>query len=82
MSDVEAEVADVAVLDDVVAALQAHPALLLCPLLAAEPDEIVVGDDLGADEAALEIGVDDARRLRARWRPDARSRRAPPWDRP
>ena len=64
MSDVEAEVADVAVLDHVVAALQAHPALLLGPLLAAEPDEVVVGDDLGADEAALEIGVDHARRLR------------------
>src|ERR1044072_4143049 len=32
--------------------------------LAAALDVIVVGDGLGADEAALEIGVDRARRLR------------------
>ena len=32
--------------------------------LAAAGDIIVVGDGLGADEAVLEIGVDDARRLR------------------
>src|SRR4051812_36254067 len=63
MSHVEPEVTDVAVLEDVIAALQPHAPLLLRPLLAAEAHEVVVGDDLGADEAALEIGVDDARRL-------------------
>ena len=36
----------------------------LARLLAAEADEVVIGDGLGADEAALEIGVDDAGRLR------------------
>ena len=34
-------------------------------------DEVVVGDDLGADEALLEVGVDLARRLR-RHRADVR----------
>jgi hypothetical protein len=32
---------------------------------ALEGDVVVVGDGLGADEALLEIGVDDAGRLRA-----------------
>ena len=45
---------------------------------AAERDEVVVGDGLGADEAALEVGVDDARRLPAPWRRGAPSRRALP----
>ena len=36
------------------------------PGLALEPDVVVEGDDLGADEAALEIGVDHARGLRRR----------------
>src|SRR5260221_10802967 len=31
---------------------------------AAEPDEIVIGNGLGANEAALEIGMDGAGRLR------------------
>ena len=31
---------------------------------AAERREVVVGDDLGLDEALLEVGVDDAGRLR------------------
>ena len=51
---------DVAVLDDIVLALGAHPARLLGAGLAAVADEILIGDGLGADEAALEIGVDDA----------------------
>src|SRR5689334_15307397 len=64
-SDVEQEVEDVAVADDVVLALRAHLSRLLGALLAAERDVVVVGDRLGADEAALEVGVDDARRLRS-----------------
>ncbi len=36
----------------------------LAPDLAAERDEVVVGDGLGADEALLEVGVDDAGGLR------------------
>ena len=48
--------------------------------LAAELDEIVIGDRLGADEAALEVGVDLARRFRrlgaAVHRPGARFLRA------
>ena len=39
-------------------------------------DEIVVGDHLGADEALLEIGVDDARRPAARCAPHAHRPRA------
>src|SRR5690348_5035876 len=64
--DVEQEVHHVAVLDDVVLALAAHVAGLFRALITAERDVIVVGDRLGADEAALEVGVDDPRRLRRR----------------
>src|SRR3546814_13028301 len=63
-SHVEAKVKDIAVLDDVVLALGAHLAGLLGAGLAAAADEVVVGDGLGADEAALEVGVDDAGGLR------------------
>src|SRR5690606_18454354 len=45
-------------------ALVARPAGFLGRLLAAEADEIVIGDGLGADEALFEIGMDDAGRLR------------------
>ena len=41
------------------------PAVLRA-LLALARDEVVEGDDLGADEALLEVGVDDARGLRRR----------------
>src|SRR5262249_49855402 len=61
---VEAEMEDVAVLDDVLRAFEAHPAGVLGALLAVIGDEVGVGDGLGADEAFLEVGVDDARRLR------------------
>src|SRR5690606_19224610 len=63
-SDVEAEVHDIALLDDVLLAFQAQPAGFLRASLAFVLDEVVVGDHFGADEAALEIGVDDTRRLR------------------
>ena len=60
----EPEVHHVAVLDDVLLAFEAHLAGFLGGHLAAERDEVVVGDGLGADEALLEVGVDDAGRLR------------------
>ncbi len=58
---------DVAVLHHVVLALGAHLPGVLGALLAPGGHEIVVGDDLGPDEALLEIRVDDARRLRMSW---------------
>lgn len=64
-SDVEQEVEDVAVLDHVVLAFRTLLAGLLGTLLALVGDEVIEADRLGADEAPLEIGVDDARRL---WR--------------
>ena len=62
-SDVEAEQHHVAVLDDIVLAFGAQLAGVAGARFAAELDEVVVGDGLGADEAALEVGVDLARRL-------------------
>ncbi len=58
-SDVEPEVDDVAVPDHIVLALGAELPGLLGPLLALAGDEVLVGDHLGADEAPLEVGVDD-----------------------
>src|SRR5512147_2149967 len=62
--DVEAEVQHVAVLDDVVLALDAEHAGGAAARLTLVRDEVGVRHHLGADEAALEIGVDDRRRLR------------------
>ena len=59
-SDVEQEVHHVAILDDIFLAFGAHLARVLGALLALEGDEVVEGDGLGADEAALEVAVDDA----------------------
>ena len=64
IANVELEQHHVAVGDDVFLAFVARLAGVLRRLLAAEADEVVVGDGLGADEALLEIGVDDAGRLR------------------
>ena len=50
----------VAVLDDVVLAFDAHLAGRAAGGFGLERDEIVVLDDLRTDEAALEVGVDDA----------------------
>src|SRR5262249_18325221 len=58
------EMHDVAVGDDVGLTLEPHLARLLRAGLAAERHVIVVGDGLGADEAALEIGMDDGGSLR------------------
>ena len=57
-SDVEAEEDDVAVLHDIVAAFLAHLAGVLGRLFAAAGDEVVIVDDLGADEPPLEVAVD------------------------
>ena len=66
LSHVEAEVDDVAILHDVVLALDADLAFLACGGDAAGGDEVVVVDDLGADEAALEVRMDLAGGFRCR----------------
>ena len=81
LSDVELEQHHVAVLDEVFLAFLAQLAGLARAGLAAERDVVVVGDRLGADEAALEIGVDLARGLRRLGARRGRSRRALPWGR-
>ena len=58
--DVEAEQHHVAVLDDIILSFRAQLAGVSRGSLAAERDVIVVSDRLGADEAALEIGMDGA----------------------
>src|SRR5688572_23023510 len=58
------EMHHVAVGDDVILAFQPQLAGVTRAGFAAERDVVVVGDRLAADEAALEIGVDDAGRLR------------------
>src|SRR6187551_2038174 len=63
-SDVEQEVQHVAVLDDVLLAFLAQPARRCGTGLALVLDEVVVADRLGADEAALEVGVDHPGGLR------------------
>src|SRR5690349_23055433 len=68
-SDVEAEFDDVAVAHDVVLALDAGLARGPGGGQRAGRDQVVVGDYLGLDKAALEVGVDDAGRL-GRGRPD------------
>src|SRR6478736_61205 len=57
---------DVAVAHDVVLAFDAGLAGGAGGGQRADRDEVVVGDYLGLDEAALEVGVDDAGRLRRR----------------
>src|SRR5262249_20111613 len=64
LSDSEAEIDDIAVLDDVLLAFQ--PQLPLVPRLgfAAAGHEVLVVDHLGPDEAALEVAVDPPCRSR------------------
>src|SRR5260370_24417545 len=63
-SDVEAEVKNVAILDEVFLALGPHLAGLLGGLFAAAGYEILVGNGLGPDETVFEIRMDDAGRFR------------------
>ena len=64
---VEAELHHVAVAGDVVLALEADLAELLGLGPRADVEQLVPVDDLGPDEAALEVGVDAPGALRARW---------------
>jgi hypothetical protein len=59
-----AEVHHVAVLHDVLLAFEPELARLARTRFALERDVVVIGDGLGADEALLEIRMDDAGRLR------------------
>src|SRR3954471_25011430 len=63
-SDAEAELDHVAVLDDVVLALQAHLAQLTGLRPGADVEQLVPLDHLGPDEPALEVGVDAPGALR------------------
>ena len=53
-------------MDDIFLAFVARLAGFLGRDLATEPDIVIIGDGLGADEALLEIGVDLAGGLRGR----------------
>ena len=63
-SDIKAKMHHVAVLDYVVAALESHLTGFLRAVLSLAGDVIREADDFGADESLLEVGVNDARRLR------------------
>src|SRR5688500_8908178 len=63
-SDIELEVHHVAVAHDVLLALEPKLPGFATPRFPAERDEVLPPDDLGLDEAALEVAVDDPRRLR------------------
>src|SRR5215831_11250715 len=65
-SNIEAEQHHVAVLHDVLLALGSHDALFARALPSVVLHEIIIAHRLGADEPALEIGVDYARRHRRR----------------
>jgi hypothetical protein len=58
--DVELEEENVAVFDDVLFAFGAEEAFFFDGLFAAESEEVAGGVAVGFDEAALEVGVDDA----------------------
>src|SRR5215831_19074907 len=64
--DIKPEMHDVAVLDDVFAALETHLPMILRAVLAVAGDEVRICDHFGANEPLLEIGVDDARGFRGR----------------
>src|SRR5579864_3594034 len=63
MSDVEPDLQHVAVLHLVVLAFNAKLARLLGRLPRAQAEELVPADHLGADEPALQVGVDHPRAL-------------------
>src|SRR5258708_33009724 len=68
-SNVKPEVHHVPVPNQVLLPFQSHLSRFFRALLAFADDVVSVGDDFGANEAALEVGVDHSRRLR-RGRPD------------
>src|SRR5437867_6970570 len=59
-SDIEAEQADIPILDDIVAALEPHLAPLPSRRIGSRRDQIIVGDDLRLDEATFDVAVDHA----------------------
>src|SRR5580658_4714947 len=63
-SNVEAEVHDIGFLYQVLLALEPQPAGFARPGLPVVADVVVKGDDLGTNEAALEIGMDHPGGLR------------------
>src|SRR4051794_595745 len=63
-SDVKQEIQHIAILDHIFLAFLAPLAGFLGALLALVRDEVIISDGLGADEAAFEVGVDHAGRLR------------------
>src|SRR4051812_6602188 len=65
-SNIESKMDHVAIAHDIVLAFETHLAGFLGALLALVSDVIVERDHFGADESFLEIGVDDAGRLRRR----------------
>src|SRR5438046_10608301 len=70
-SDIESEIDDVAVAHHVVLAFQAQRGRLAAGRHRARAHEVVEGDHLRADEAALDVGMDLAPRpLRARAAPE------------
>jgi len=62
--DVEAEVHDVAILDDILLTLDSHLPSLLDGGFTAVVDEVLKLDYLGTDEALLEVRVDSGCRTR------------------
>src|SRR5215216_6401538 len=60
----EAKMHHIAVFNDIVLSFEPELAGITGSGFATEADIIVIGNRFGADEALLEIGVDDARRLR------------------
>src|SRR5207302_4311384 len=70
VSNIEPEVHDVALLHQVFLALQAQLAGIARTGFAPAGEVVREGNDFCADEATLEVGMDDSRRLRRR-RPDA-----------
>ena len=62
--NVEQEVHHVAILDDIFLPFPSHLSRFLRALLPFVLEELVVRDYFGADESMLEVGLDDARRLR------------------
>src|SRR5207245_9110155 len=63
-SDVEAEERDIAVLHDIVAAFEPHLPAFASGGVGSRRHQVIVGNDLRLDEAALDVAVDDARGFR------------------
>src|SRR5712691_12233031 len=58
-SDSEAEEADIAILHDIIAPFEPHLSAFPSGGVGSRGDEVIVGNDLRLDEAALDVAVDD-----------------------